>query len=562
MANNWSLCGACYSRHLIKPSEVWCSECNAGLCRGCKKHHSVSKDTQNHTVEYKKLPTEVVQIAQVCKIHKERYELFCRKHDCPCCKICGITHNDCESLFDINEYTKNVKTSNAFREIEKTLLEVVNNIKRIITNREDNLESLKNKEKEIENVIKQIRTRINKHLDQLQDDLILNLMEIEQLENSKIQKLLTALKNQEEEITEYQENFTIIKQHASELQIFLAMKNLEKDIAVKEQFIESITKSDSMNQVNISCQVNQLSLQEMTASVQRCVKINVSSNPCDLSIQKQKDRQAQISVAHSTRKIDSLTLTLQNHINTGLKNVRGCSLLPGGRMVFSCFSQNKLSVFKSVGLQDFEIKNIADTFDVVYIGNDCIAVSSGKSFPINVINIKKNKREKTIKVSTFSDGVKYNDGVAYIDGNLIYCGREEGLPMISCFDGSVTNIVSNNALSYASYVSTFRNKLFYTIHRDDSVTCCDFQGKILWTFSDASVLKTPLGISTDNNGNVFVAGANTDNVIVFSPDGKRYRELLSHEDGLIRPQVLHYDTSTDKLLVANEKNDAFLYDVK
>ncbi|XP_071120853.1 uncharacterized protein [Mytilus edulis] len=560
MTSNWSLCGVCYNHHIIKPSEVWCSECNNGLCRECKKNHSVSKDTLHHTVKYKKLPAEVLQIAQDCKIHNERYELFCSEHDCPCCKIC-VNHNDCESLFDINEYTKNVKTSDAFHEIEQTLQEVVDNIKRIIANREYNLESLKNKENEIKDEIKQIKTKINNHLDKLQGHLILNLIEIEQLESSKIQKLLTTLKKQEEEITEYQENFTVIKQHASELQIFLAMKNLEKDIAGKEQFIESIIKSDSMNHVNISCEVNQLPLQQITASVQRCVEMKVSSYTSALSIPKQKDKQAQISLAHVTNKIDCMNLTLQNHFTTGLINVRGCSLLPDGRMVFSCFTKNKLSVFKSVGQLDFEIKNIADTFDLVYIGNDCVAVSSGQSFPINVINIKKNRREKTIKVSTFSDGVKDNDGVAYIDGNLIYCSREEGLRMISCFDGSVSTIGSNNALSYASYVAAFKSRFFYTIHRDDSVTCCDYQGKILWTFSDTNVLKTPLGISADNNGNVFVAGANSDNVIVISGDGKRYRELLSHEDGLIKPQVLHYDTSTDKLLVVNEKNDAFLYGV-
>ncbi|XP_063425533.1 uncharacterized protein LOC134709294 [Mytilus trossulus] len=561
MASKWSLCGVCYNHHIIKPSEVWCSECKAGLCRECKKNHSLSKDTQHHTVEYKKLPTEVLRIVQDCKIHNKRYELFCSKHDCPCCKICK-NHNDCESLFDINECTKNVKTSDAFHEIEQTLLEVVNNIKRIINNRENNLESLKNQEKEIKDEINEIKTNINNYLDKVQGHLIRNLMEIEQLESSKIQKVLTTLKNQEEEITEYQENFTIVKQHASELQIFLAMKNLEKDIAVKGQFIESITKSDYMNQVNISCIVNQLSLHQITASVQRCVEMKVISNPCNLSIQKKKDRQAQTSLTHFTKNIDSLTLTLQKHINTGLKNVRGCSLLPGGRMIFSCFTQSKLSVFNSVGQLDFEIKNIDDPFDLVYIGNDCVAVSSGKSLPINVINIKKNKREKTIKVSTFSDGVKDNDGVAYLDGNLIYCGREEGLRKISCFDGSVSTIGSNDALSYASYVTAFKSRFFYTIHRDDSVTCCDYQGKILWTFSDANVLKTPLGISADNNGNVFVAGANSDNVIVISADGKRYRELLSHEDGLIRPQVLYFDTSTDKLLVVNERNDAFLYDVK
>ncbi|XP_052090176.1 uncharacterized protein LOC127726761 [Mytilus californianus] len=335
MASNWSLCGICNSRQMTKSSVVWCSECDEGLCGDCKEHHSISKGTKNHETvsiaEYKKLPTEVLQIAQVCKLHNEKYELFCRKHDCPCCKKCVKSHNDCKALIDINEIIKNVKTSNAYYEIEQTLLEVVENIKRLNTNRKENLKSLKDKKREIEAEIKQTRTKINHHLDKLQEDLIKELMAVEQKECRKIEKLLTALKNKEKDICEIQENIASIKQHASELQTFLTMKDIEKDIAVGEKFMQSITTSDTTNQVNISCQINKF-LPQITASVQIFGEIDVSSDPCDFTIQKRKDRQAQIMVDVPTRNIDNLTLTLQKRINTRLSNVQGCSMLPGGRM--------------------------------------------------------------------------------------------------------------------------------------------------------------------------------------------------------------------------------------
>jgi hypothetical protein len=41
------------------------------------------------------------------------------------------------------------------------------------------------------------------------------------------------------------------------------------------------------------------------------------------------------------------------------------------------------------------------------------------------------------------------------------------------------------------------------------------------------------------------------NVVVISPDGQRHRQLLSSNDGLVIPQVLDYERSTNKLLVAN-----------
>lgn len=88
------------------------------------------------------------------------------------------------------------------------------------------------------------------------------------------------------------------------------------------------------------------------------------------------------------RHIDNLTLTLQKRISTNMSNVKDCSMLPGGSMVFSCYSKSKIGVFRSDGSEDFEINNIGDTFDVVYTGDDSIAVTSRESCNINIIDLK------------------------------------------------------------------------------------------------------------------------------------------------------------------------------
>ncbi|XP_063426089.1 uncharacterized protein LOC134709891 [Mytilus trossulus] len=557
MASNCSICGVCEILQITKYSVVWCSECVQGLCGECQNHHAVSKATKSHETvsinKYKKFPTKVLQIAQNCKLHNKMYEVFCRKHDCPCCKQCVKSHNNCEGLTDLNKIIKNVKTSSAVNEIEQTLLEVVDNIRRLSANRKANLKCLENKKSEIEAEIKQIRMKINHHLDKLQEDLIKALMRVEELEKRKIKKILTSLKKKEKDIAEVQDNFASIKQHASELQTFLTMKDIEKDIACEENFIQSIAISVSLNQVNISCQIDK-SLQKITANVPKFGEISVSSDPCDFSFPKRKDKQAQIMVSPPTRNIDNRTLTFQKHINTRMSDVYGCSLLSDEKMVFSSYTDNNIRVLTSDGSKDFEIKDIGQTVDVVSIGDDCIAVTSGKSNHIFIIDLRKQKLKKAIKVNSKIDGV------AYKDGHLIYCARERGIQMIRLNDETNT-YVSNIKLPVFAYVTTFGDKLFYT-NCDDSVTCCDNHGHILWTFCDKSVLRSPQGVSVDNDGNVYVVGRYTSNVVVIAADGQHHRQLLSSEDGLSFPWALHYDTSTNKLLVANPSNEAFLYDVK
>ncbi|CAG2231471.1 unnamed protein product [Mytilus edulis] len=78
--------------------------------------------------------------------------------------------------------------------------------------------------------------------------------------------------------------------------------------------------------------------------------------------------------------------------------------------------------------------------------------------------------------------------------------------------------------------------------------------KLQWTFHNESVLKTPYGIDVDNDGNVFVVGHRSNNVVVISSDGKRHREILTVSDGLDNPMSLHYSGTTNQLLVANYFN--------
>jgi hypothetical protein len=55
---------------------------------------------------------------------------------------------------------------------------------------------------------------------------------------------------------------------------------------------------------------------------------------------------------------------------------------------------------------------------------------------------------------------------------------------------------------------------------------CDLHGTTQWEFKDTRVLKGPVGISVDNDGNVYAVCFHSDKVVVISSDGKRHRQLL------------------------------------
>ena len=108
---------------------------------------------------------------------------------------------------------------------------------------------------------------------------------------------------------------------------------------------------------------------------------------------------------------------------------------------------------------------------------------------------------------------------------------------------------------------TSGDKLYYTNNFTHTVTCCDLHSTTQWEFNAECVLLYPCGISVDNNGNVYVVGRNSSNVVVISPDGQHHRQLLSSKDGLKNPPVLDYDRSTNRLLAVNKSRTVFLFDV-
>ena len=86
MSSSPSFCGICDIRHISKPSEVWCRECEEGLCTECLDHHSLAKPCRTHTTipiaEYRKLPSYVLDIKEHCSEHNGKFQLYCKEHGC------------------------------------------------------------------------------------------------------------------------------------------------------------------------------------------------------------------------------------------------------------------------------------------------------------------------------------------------------------------------------------------------------------------------------------------------------------------------------------------------
>ncbi|XP_052067424.1 uncharacterized protein LOC127706779 [Mytilus californianus] len=522
MASSEPSCGVCEYQHVFKPASIWCSDCDEGLCLDCSKHHGISKATRKHGTipisEYQNLPTYITNIKQICSKHDEKYQIYCNEHECPCCSKCIVEkHTKCQYIVNLDDVVKNTKTSSAFLEIHETLNEVAENIKQIRQDKNNNLKTLLEKRKQIECEIQQVRVNINQHLDKLQENFISELHEIEKRENKKISKLLKALDEHESKVAEHQKNITHIKQYASDVQTFLALKELEIGVIEKCQFIDSLTESNMLNRVEIMSNIN-TSLTDIAKSVVVFGKIDIANSRVSVNIAKKKQQQAQLILPKTISvPIENLQIQLQQTICTESSYVRGCCILPDSRVVFTFPVLNKVDVVKEDGSVDFSL-SVTAAYGVVYNNEDnTIAISSSWGEignKITTIDLKQRQPKKT-----FEPGGK-TTGIAGTNKILLYHIRKKGIQLVDLTDQSTRDITTDN-MDTTINIAISGHNLYYSFHSHHKVVCCDLQGTQQWTFKNEKVLKFPAGISADNGGNVYVVGFGTKNVVVISQDGQK-----------------------------------------
>jgi hypothetical protein len=85
----------------------------------------------------------------------------------------------------MEEIIKNVKTSSMFHDTEHLIKELIETIGKIKQNRGTNSSSVKEQKRIIENEMQELRTKINYHLDKLQEILMTELDEAGKTSNRR-----------------------------------------------------------------------------------------------------------------------------------------------------------------------------------------------------------------------------------------------------------------------------------------------------------------------------------------------------------------------------------------
>lgn len=363
---------------------------------------------------------------------------------------------------------------------------------------------------------------------------------------------LSKMKNNVDEVANALEK---TKEHASNFQTFLCVNKWNQEIENQEREVKSAHNEQSMANVDIRIQMNPI-LDKIEKDISEFGNLEVNYNP-PAKVVLLKDKQGQQPLIPSTQSISKIKLSKLRSFDLPEGESRclitGCDMFEDGRIIFvDCREANKrLLVTNNEGLFIKAIELMDNPLDVSIIDSNTVAVTLSTGNCISIVDINTTKILRTLPV-------KENcHGICFADGKLVVSLANKLLQFLD-LSGNVLSTVSK--MGFATYCSVTNNKIYYAAHDNDEVYCCDLNGSVKWKFS----LKKncfPRGITHDDFGNIFVACKTANKVIVIESNGKESRVLLTSDDGLNTPRVVHYNHKNDTLIVCYASNQCSLYKI-
>lgn len=557
------LCTLCEQCSLSEQAVVWCSQCQEALCVGCQRPHDLSRSTKSHQTipiaDYTTLPPVVVDIKHSCDKHRQHYDMFCSIHNVAFCRKCLTEyHKECKGIMPLEEVVGNARHSSTIFDIEQSLQFLQEYVTELIKNRTENKSDLYEQEQDLREKVKNFRQRLNGHLDRLELKLLEELSTESNLHNKKIENALVQLIDKSMKINDLKHDVAKMKTFASDLQVFLGMKEIETTVEDEKLKIELIGKEECKCRINLGLHFES-QIESIVDNLTILGSVSVSVTPTDIKLKSIKQIQAQIDTGAS-RRIDDIRLSkLQSfHIMTHKSkiDISACLIGCAGKLILADGGRgNRLIVLQPDGSILCYIAVSPAIYDIACVDDRKVVCTIGffnyKSGVI-IADIQ------TQEVKHIRQGVNSFRGIANSKGKLIYSVNCENLEVYNTANGDIRHIPTTR--TKINRIALFKEKLYLSEKESAAIHCLDMTGNEIWK-RKYFILKTILDLTVDKDGYVYVVGEGSNNVIITSPDGRKHREVTFEEDGPIQPRAINCDQETNKVLVCNKEGAVWLYDV-
>ncbi|XP_033731356.1 E3 ubiquitin-protein ligase TRIM33-like [Pecten maximus] len=531
------------------PAKFWCHQTKSYFCATCKVgHHDLFHEEcePENITEWNISDTIRRQTsAPGCGKHKEKIEYYCEDHKILGCNKCIIVdHRKCEVVTSVDDFRDKLTPStfdNLFEELRKS----ADAMETLINDVTEQLQSMTNDQDIALQCLTDLRKKINERFDTIQKELT--------------DKLMASFK-------EEKENLDLSKLKCERL-MFSMLNTLTSstDAALKDDSVGTICLFQRGQAEVESCKelIKELEKSSRSTSLRHeydpdilAVDTKTSLTMGKIVVHQQKRRlpSTVFRTSLSERQM-KMTENLNIKVPSDKKDCSayGVVLLSGGRIVVGDQANNKVKLFTENG--DFHCEmGLSDLpCDLCRIDDNTVAVMLVKVKTICVVAVE----DLTLTISSeilIPNITERCPGVAYINNNYVV-GTSSSLYVVPKDGGQATKLhtVESRCLHLASNQNN--GYVFASINEStpDKVAVTRLSDKSIRNVLKVGTVKGTTGIDVDREGNVYVCGCRSNNVIQMSEDGTNVRELLTSSDGIKSPRAI--SVYGDKVVITNEYSD-------
>ncbi|KAJ8306702.1 hypothetical protein KUTeg_015743 [Tegillarca granosa] len=181
-----------------------------------------------------------------------------------------------------------------------------------------------------------------------------------------------------------------------------------------------------------------------------------------------------------------------------------------------------------------------EVYDVCMLDPTTVVVTRCKEHTIDYINIPSLTVNKTKSLGVWYGGITCSD-------NKLYVGCKNKLLKLDKNGNKEKEINTNGIITGVTIINQGEKKIVYTSFNNHSchfVRASDLQEIQSFTHPDLNNLR---GVTSDREGNVYIAEEKSGKVFQLSSDGEFIRILLT---GLDRPRGIRFDDNSDRFFVS------------
>jgi hypothetical protein len=346
--------------------------------------------------------------------------------------------------------------------------------------------------------------------------------------------------------SEFETSVSLIEKHLQQLDFLTKNGSNQHVFLLLHRLLPILSKEDNHLE-EIVANLSDVSLvydqpENVLSGVKHLGTIRLQKEPCTIRFKPFKHMEAQeISVQSKPPK----SFKFGYSIDRSFDNVTGMVVDKDNNLILA--DKSFLRMYSKDGKYVKECELGGKAWDISYhkmSGRIVVALqSNGVQFVDNFI--------AQTKISV--QNINYWFGVRWVDDNVYVSGaNSNGKDRIHILDSNgqyISSISSISSVGRLYYIHDRDNNIYYT--DSSKVYCIKKDGSTVFTFSSPD-LKGTNCVDTDSEGNVYVVGRRSNNILRLSPDGQNSDIIMKEEDGISFPRTLCFSRDFKKLFVSSE----------